>query len=376
MLPSSNISTSAVANEMGLGGAPFTVGALCSHPSVNMWSMYKPIRYNKSTGLTEQDYKDANYGFIISSQNRFSELRRAAEANEGWVYDKPTGGATSPYRLGDFRKYDHHATELFPLELSGTFEIGSTLYISTPTDLKGLTLWGEWQEFQGTSTQYLNAGFYVPGVGYFPLTDTDQGLTLDDIDSDKLNIDLTTAEFTVGRSYSIYLVLTTWDGLNGPRRWYWPDDSQGGTWWYLPSSTPASFTVRRQKTPLDYIQFNATGTASMEMVSGYYAWTNVKGTFNISTGSDYPYSSAGTLYVDAVIQNHYPGTGSSTITKTIFNFSVPNIGKNFSTTKNINGNNFNQLASKEDMVNLTVNLRFVVDGVTYTGVNYMEIYAS
>ena len=64
--------------------------------------------------------------------------------------------------------------------------------------------------------QYLNCGIYVPNIGYFPLTDTDQGLSIGDLNYSKLSFDID-SHFTVDRTYKCYLVLTTWDGLNGAR---------------------------------------------------------------------------------------------------------------------------------------------------------------
>lgn len=102
-LPNSNISTTLVGQT--LGASSRDVGTLCTHPNINKWSKWKPIRFNKLTGLSEDDFLEANYGFSIPviSAPPVQSLK-----NE-WMYLKPMGGLDSPYRLGDFRNYNHEA---------------------------------------------------------------------------------------------------------------------------------------------------------------------------------------------------------------------------------------------------------------------------
>lgn len=113
-LPNTGITTSMVANA--IGAASNDVGTLCSHSNVNKWAKHKPIEYNKVTGLSEQDFINANYG--LSAQED-SQIKTYQWCNTGtlaaliypseWVYNKPQGGSSSPYRLGDFREYNHYA---------------------------------------------------------------------------------------------------------------------------------------------------------------------------------------------------------------------------------------------------------------------------
>ena len=44
------ISTDLVGTTLGTSSRD--VGTLCTHPAINMWSRYKPIKKNKVTGLT------------------------------------------------------------------------------------------------------------------------------------------------------------------------------------------------------------------------------------------------------------------------------------------------------------------------------------
>ena len=63
-------------------------GTLCTHPAVNMWSKWKPIRLNKVSGITVSDLASANYGLTpaLTSSNY------ADVAGVKWAYNKPRGG--------------------------------------------------------------------------------------------------------------------------------------------------------------------------------------------------------------------------------------------------------------------------------------------
>ena len=79
-------------------GCPSTdVGTLCSCNNVNIWSRYKPL---SASVLTLNDtLRNSLTGFKINPTTLYIE------------WDKPTGGPSSPYRLGDFREYNHDAKQ-------------------------------------------------------------------------------------------------------------------------------------------------------------------------------------------------------------------------------------------------------------------------
>ena len=111
-LPNSNISVAMVRDE--LGASTNDVGQLCIHPNINKWSRWKPMSIPLPT-LT--DNQRANYsGFKIDFLTK--EL----------LYDKPTGGANSPYRLEDFRGYNRDAKGVddMSLDLNFSSEIGES----------------------------------------------------------------------------------------------------------------------------------------------------------------------------------------------------------------------------------------------------------
>ena len=98
-LPLTGITTSMVASA--IGAATNDVGTLCSHPNINKWSRFKPIDFN-AIALPD-DVRNSNTGFqLFDEVTGFGTVKKAE-------YVKPKGGASSPYRLGDFRGYNHTA---------------------------------------------------------------------------------------------------------------------------------------------------------------------------------------------------------------------------------------------------------------------------
>jgi hypothetical protein len=109
-LGTTNITTTLIANTIGVGSND--VGTLCASNKVNKWSKYKPIRLNKLSGVTLDDQINNNFSFDLD--NEVSTSPETASL-KNWAYLKPTGGATSQYRMGDFRGYYHQALPLMNL---------------------------------------------------------------------------------------------------------------------------------------------------------------------------------------------------------------------------------------------------------------------
>ena len=109
-LPNSNISTTLVGTTLGSGSRD--VGTLCTHPNINKWSRWKPIRMNKQIGITIDDIQNSRGGLDFIEFNTLVDLLNFYRGNEGYsfVYLKPRGDAYNEfYRIGDFRNYDHTA---------------------------------------------------------------------------------------------------------------------------------------------------------------------------------------------------------------------------------------------------------------------------
>lgn len=113
-LPNSNISTSLVANTLQTGSRD--VGTLCTHSSINKWSKYKPVIWPypnvDNLPLNKPRYvaNDGRCGFKGIELMSYSEvIAHYKTPTDCWEYQPPTGGESAPYRLGDFRQYDHEA---------------------------------------------------------------------------------------------------------------------------------------------------------------------------------------------------------------------------------------------------------------------------
>lgn len=117
------------------GSSRNDVGDLIANVNINKWAKYKPLKFAKIEQLNATNMISVNYGiidiptwtrmdymatFLFSasrqslSQTYWPECDRTrtptpALADEYWAYQRPTGGASSPYRLTDFKDYYHLA---------------------------------------------------------------------------------------------------------------------------------------------------------------------------------------------------------------------------------------------------------------------------
>jgi len=115
-LPTTGLTTSAVASA--IGEASNDVGALCTSNKINKWSKWKPIRYNKLTGIVEQDLQDVNYGISKHTQT----FTPSEVISYNFSYEKPRGGSNNEFfRLGDFRGYNHNAVAPFIKQIPISF---------------------------------------------------------------------------------------------------------------------------------------------------------------------------------------------------------------------------------------------------------------
>jgi len=123
------------------------VKGLCTSGNINKWAKYRPFHWTKSgsedttfldllvnnnwQGPTISYQAENGYGYyltgkwcgfkpyilFLNSKEDFDYLKtvytNTGEKLNGWTFLKPTGGAASPYRLGDFRNYEHGARCVF-----------------------------------------------------------------------------------------------------------------------------------------------------------------------------------------------------------------------------------------------------------------------
>lgn len=109
-MEATNITVTKVKNTLGVSNT--NVSSLCTSDKVNKYSKYKPVRLNSTNTSGNSDWykaQDGNCGFEIPLQTYPEE-----SASKEWKYLKPRGIANNePYRLGDFREYEHNFTNPF-----------------------------------------------------------------------------------------------------------------------------------------------------------------------------------------------------------------------------------------------------------------------
>lgn len=81
----------------------FDLGRLCTHTNINKWAKYKPIHHSGLQILSESARTDRQgdgeyYGVMI----RMDSMDMSSLHNVTFAYNRPKGGASSPYRLSDF----------------------------------------------------------------------------------------------------------------------------------------------------------------------------------------------------------------------------------------------------------------------------------
>lgn len=114
----SGINTDDVAAVLGVGS--HDVGTLCSHPSINMWAKYKPIRLADSEEKPWADLKqnnnwkgkDENCGILCNTTTKVTEV--ATYPNAWQKTDVPLDW----YRITDFDGYDGKAHPIDSLCIS------------------------------------------------------------------------------------------------------------------------------------------------------------------------------------------------------------------------------------------------------------------
>ena len=85
----------------------FDLGRLCTHSNINKWAKYKPIHHSGLQILSESARTDRQgdgeyYGVMI----RMNSMDMSSLHNVTFAYNRPKGGASSPYRLSDFISED------------------------------------------------------------------------------------------------------------------------------------------------------------------------------------------------------------------------------------------------------------------------------
>lgn len=119
------VKQSDIQGALGISSSVNKWSQLCTHGNINMWAKYKPVSYNTPANLTVAQRKSVNYGITnipvwtgngaVNKMGNFwfgvdrssTNAPQCGDQNVYWGYQRPTGGASSPYRELDFNNYKH-----------------------------------------------------------------------------------------------------------------------------------------------------------------------------------------------------------------------------------------------------------------------------
>ena len=187
-----------------------SVGELCTSPKINKWSKCKPIIFDKVGNVSIPDMVTRKCGFYIPFKTSLSEIVSFYRANGmndyKWEYRKPTGGISSPYRLGDFRNYNGLAERFYSVSEIEEKEIPEStanifLTVTNKTVESSNVRWGD-INFDNHRMGVLTVLKNTNVIHSFDVTNTD----LDDYMSLKtLSIAINT--LVVGTDYEAFLYI-------------------------------------------------------------------------------------------------------------------------------------------------------------------------
>lgn len=154
ILPSTNLKTEDIRDTLNAYGGSVSNDCLTfftDTANIRIWAKYKPINYAKNFDLTDAERAIKNYGIgNIPWQTEFGACkafidRTSAELSAYYTYDRPTGGASSPYRLDDFRGYDGTATApIYPSSKTNLTMGGNNTWVAVYVNLRGKSSHPNW----------------------------------------------------------------------------------------------------------------------------------------------------------------------------------------------------------------------------------------
>ena len=150
VIPNTNVNLATNVRDVlsGAGGSVSndTTSFFKTAAKINKWAKYKPESYEKDFDLTDNDRYLNNHGIDVTGMLRISvpDIFNNAKNGNIWKYNLPTGTKTSPYRLGDFRKYNTDAKPPFDYRyinkegssIANTYETSWRVVKSNGSELK------------------------------------------------------------------------------------------------------------------------------------------------------------------------------------------------------------------------------------------------
>lgn len=224
-----------------------SVGGLCTSPKINIWSRYKPVAFPNVA--TTGDWWKAQYKGVETSQSgdcgvRVPDIVRTTNVNNiknaiedvsknRWEYRHPQGGEDEPFRLGDFRGYNHNAVppliaNITPVTINVDNQNNLNVHMSLDPDDSTYNL--QAYDFMGgiDLSKFKFYGILVNNVSSAIVSSAESDYILDyagELQGDSLSfINISALD---KRNYDLYIVLRN------------TEYAQGWEFWPLPQSVTA-----------------------------------------------------------------------------------------------------------------------------------------
>ncbi len=222
-----------------LGETSHNIGQLCSSSNINKWSFYKPVRSTKVAMEDDSDYYDCNDGFSISTYSSALDLISGVVNNTAWTYQPRT-----VYRLGDFRNYNHNATEWFQFDaITYTAYNGSVIQFTLSDDLSWL--FNNFAKFRDYTASHQSGNL---DIGFILTTSWNSNVSscyyykfCDYLDYDDRQSIVFSADLPDG-TYYVIPVLTTYTNVTAHSFTYINQNSSIYGYWYALPSQPVAIT--------------------------------------------------------------------------------------------------------------------------------------
>lgn len=259
--------TASQVKEM-LGESSHNIGQLCSSSNINKWSFHKPVSSTKVALEDDDDYYDCNDGFSISTYSSALDLISGVVNNTAWTYQPRT-----VYRLGDFRNYNHNATEWFQFDAATyTAYDGSAIQFTLSDDLGWL--FNNFAKFRDYTASHQSGNL---DIGFILTTSWNSSINscyyykfCDYLDYDNRQSIVFSADLPDG-TYYVIPVLTTYTNVTAHSFTYINQNSSiYGYWFALPSQPVAITKTASSSEGSDVLDNIDVETISSGSVQGSY----------------------------------------------------------------------------------------------------------
>lgn len=329
------ISISQVASA--LGAASNDLGTLCTHENINMWAKWKPVSFKSLGELTLEQQRSVSFGLFVPDSGIVNALSvsKAGEiaditTNE-WEYSlKPTGGENSPYRLSDFRGYNHDAQP--PIEVQFPSEGRSV----NPDAQRYLNIWITVDPDRDFNSEYDIQGYDLlngdlnlkeykwvwvvrnPDTKEYTIGSASENILDSDgeVQSDVISIDISSFTQYVD-PYEIYIGMAKWNGSD---------------WAIMPVPNGGSSQMNKMPLKLSVIKDTISGGAGVaDPLNSVFFSYDYNGVFRSAdectdegSNSYVMGSSRGDISVKVELSNG--AASATTISRSQFEMSVPERG--------------------------------------------------